>query len=185
MRGSFAGYLIRWALLFGVAAPLLTTGCSEAGRSPAQATPTPAQPSQSSPKNGAYEIEGRLVEMTDGVSVTEAAPGAASKITTRYFGNDVTGDFDGDGTPDVAFVLSQNAGGSGTFFYVAAALRTKDGYRGTNAVLLGDRIAPQTTEFRGGRIVVNVAQRKPGEPMVATPSVGVSKYLKLVNKQAG
>jgi hypothetical protein len=53
-------------------------------------------------------------------------------------------------------------------------------YQGTNAVLLGDRIAPQTTEIRdGGMLIVNYVERKPGEPMTTRPSMGVSKYLKV------
>ncbi|MEK7215128.1 MAG: hypothetical protein AAB289_06005, partial [Chloroflexota bacterium] len=123
------------------------------------------------------------IPLTEGASAIDAAPGAASKITTRYFGNEVAGDFNSDGASDVAFLLTQETGGSGTFYYVVAAIRGNDGYRGSNAVLLGDRVAPQTPEFRNGKIVVNYAQRKSGEPMSARPSVGVSKYLKVVNNR--
>jgi len=52
-------------------------------------------------------------------------------------------------------------------------------YKGTNAILLGDRIAPQTTEIKNGQVIVNYADRAAGEPMTARPSVGVSKYLKV------
>lgn len=110
---------------------------------------------------------------------TEAAPGSASKIVTRYFGNEATGDLNGDGAADVAFLLTQDGGGSGTFYYVVAALKEAGGYRGTNAILLGDRIAPQTTEIRNGTLIVNYADRKPSDPMTTQPSVGVSKYLKI------
>ena len=80
---------------------------------------------------------------------------------------------------DAAFLITQDGGGSGTFFYIVAAIRTSDGYQGTNAVLLGDRIAPQPTEIRNGEIIVNYADRNPGEPMTARPSLGVSKYLRV------
>jgi hypothetical protein len=125
-------------------------------------------------------IEGRAVTLVGGLSDVPAAPGSASRVVTRYFGNEATGDFNGDGQPDVGFVLTQSPGGSGTFYYAAVALRTPAGYVGTNAVLLGDRIAPQTTEARDGTLIVNYADRRPGEPMTARPSVGVSKYLKVV-----
>jgi hypothetical protein len=132
------------------------------------------------PRNATYEVEGRAVTLVNGLSEVEAAPGSASKVSTRYFGNEATGDLNGDGVPDVGFVLTQSTGGSGTFYYAAAALKTPAGYLGTNAVLLGDRIAPQTTEIRAGTLIVNYADRKPGEPMTSPPSVGVSKYLKIV-----
>ncbi len=128
-------------------------------------------------KNATYVIEGQPVTLVDGHAETAAAPGAASQVVTQYFGNAATGDLNGDGAPDVAFILTQNSGGSGTFYYAVAALKTATGYQGTSAVLLGDRIAPQTTEIRNGQVIVNYADRAAGEPMTAQPSVGVSKYL--------
>lgn len=130
-------------------------------------------------KNVTYVIEGQSVTLTGGRAETVAAPGSASKTATQYFGNETTGDLNNDGMPDVAFLLTQDAGGSGTFYYVVVALKTSDGYQGTNAILLGDRIAPQTTEIREGQLIVNYADRKPDEPMTTQPSVGVSKYLKV------
>jgi hypothetical protein len=88
-------------------------------------------------------------------------------------------DFNGDGKQDTVFILTQNNGGSGTFYYVVVALSGPDGYSGTNGVLLGDRVAPQTTEIKNGQIIVNYADRKAGEAMTVAPSVGVSKYLNL------
>ncbi len=130
-------------------------------------------------KNISYEVEGESVQLRNGTSESEAAPGSAEMITTEYFGNEVKADFNNDGTQDVAFILTQSGGGTGVFYYVVAALKTFDGYKGTNAIILGDRIAPQTTEFHNGQILVNYADRKPGEPFSADPSVGVSKYFKV------
>jgi hypothetical protein len=132
-------------------------------------------------KNISYTIDGQEVKLTNGVSELPAAPGSASVITTRYFGNEVRDDFDGDGRQDVAFLLTQDGGGSGTFYYLAVALKTDTGYTGTNTVYIGDRIAPQTTEFRDGEIIVNYAERRGDEPMTASPSVGVSKYFTVRN----
>jgi len=127
-----------------------------------------------------FLIEGQPVTLVDGRAETPVAPGSASKVVTQYFGNVATGDLNGDGAPDVAFLLTQDSGGSGTFYYVVATLVDEDGrYQGTNAVLLGDRIAPQTTEIRDGMLIVNYAERRPSEPMTTQPSLGVSKYLRV------
>ena len=131
------------------------------------------------PQNATYIIEGQSVTLINGRAESAVAINSASKIVTQYFGNEAIGDLNGDGMPDVAFVLSQSTGGSGTFYYVAVALKTANGYQGTNAILLGDRIAPQTTEIRSGQLIVNYADRNPGEPMTTQPSLGVSKYLKV------
>lgn len=126
-------------------------------------------------KNASYRIEGQAVKLTNGVSEVESAPGSVSKTITKYFGNELKKDLDGDGREDIAFLLTQETGGSGTFFYVVAALDTDQGYIGSHAVLLGDRIAPQTTESGPSKsIVVNYADRASGEPMTTSPSVGKS-----------
>jgi hypothetical protein len=133
-----------------------------------------------------FIISGERVRLVNGVAETETAFGSAAKTTVRYFGNEAEGDLSGDLVPDKAFLITQETGGSGTFFYVVGAIKNPDGtYAGTEAVLIGDRIAPQTTEYRsfsgipGGYLVVNYADRAPGEPMTARPSVGKSIWLKL------
>lgn len=132
-------------------------------------------------KNIAVSIDNETFQLINGVSKVESAPGSASLTTVQYFGNETWGDFNGDGSGDVAFIISKDGGGSGTFYYVVVALKTKSGYTATNPIFLGDRIAPQTTEFRDGKIIVNYADRKIDEPMSASPSVGVSKYLVVEN----
>ena len=131
-------------------------------------------------KNATYLIEGRKITLINGISEVPAAPGSASKIITRYFGNEVRHDFNGDGREDVAFLLTQTMGGSGTFYYVVAALNTSSGYVGSEAVLLGDRIAPQSTEMgNGNTVIVNYVDRKSGESFIVAPSVGKSIWLVL------
>ena len=139
-------------------------------------------------------IAGVPVTLKDGYAERAAAAGStgspqadsASKIITRYFGNEAKGDLDGDMIPDIAFLITQEGGGSGTFFYLVGAIQTPAGtYNGTHAAIIGDRIAPQTTEYHGfsgipgGYIIVNYADRAPGEPMTAQPSQGKSIWLKL------
>ncbi|MCX6702737.1 MAG: hypothetical protein NTW60_02625 [Candidatus Wolfebacteria bacterium] len=130
-------------------------------------------------KNATYSIEGKDISLISGYAETEVVPGSASNLVTQYFGNEATGDLTGSGLLDTAFLLTQDSGGSGTFYYLVAAIKVKAGYKGTNAIFLGDRIAPQTTEIKNRKIIVNYAERKPGEPMSAQPSAGVSKYFRV------
>ncbi|MEI7620594.1 MAG: META domain-containing protein [Candidatus Falkowbacteria bacterium] len=132
-------------------------------------------------KDATYLIDGQSITLKGGVSEIEVEPGSSFKKITRYFGNDAKGDLNGDGKEDVAFLLTQDEGGSGTFYYLAVALATEKGYEGVNAVMLGDRIAPQTTEIADGRITVNYADRRADEPMIAAPTVAVSKFFKVVD----
>lgn len=137
-----------------------------------------------SPKEATYIIDGHSVTLKNGVSEVAVDPGSASKIITRYFGNEVKHDLDGDGREDVAFLLTQEMGGTGTFYYVVAALNTPTGYVGSYGLFLGDRIAPQTTEMSRNPehqnvVLVNYADRKPGESFATQPSEGKSIWLKL------
>jgi heat shock protein HslJ len=104
--------------------------------------------------------------------------GTSTDGVISYFGNELFSDLDGDGREDVTFLITSNPGGSGTFYYVVSALNTERGYVGSSAFLLGDRIAPQTTEKgKGNIIVVNYADRAQGEPFTTKPSVGKSVWL--------
>jgi len=135
-------------------------------------------------RNAEYVIDGERVKLEGGVAEVEAAPGSAAMIVTKYFGNELLTDLNDDGREDIVFILTQNPGGSGTFYYAVAALNTEAGYIGSDGYLLGDRIAPQTTEESQNPrqvnvVVVNYADRKADEPRSTTPSVGKSAYLKL------
>jgi hypothetical protein len=149
---------------------------------------TPAQTTSTSPTafdgaNSTFTIDGTKITLVNGVSKVPAAPGSATMITTRYFGNEATGDLNKDGLADIAYLVTQDRGGSGMFYYAVVALKTPDGYKTTNAFLIGDRIAPQSTEIHAdsGELHVNFAERKPNEPMTAQPSVGAVLVLKVTN----
>jgi len=133
--------------------------------------------------NSIFTIERQEVRLINGYHEKQAAPGSATKIKTMVFGQPVNGDLNGDGDEDAGLFILHAPGGSGTFYYVAAALNRNGSYRGTNGVLLGDRIAPQTIQITNGVLVANYADRRPDEPMAARPSVGKTKYLTLKNVQ--
>ncbi len=134
-------------------------------------------------KNATYEIFGEAIALRDGLSEITIDSDSAGMVTTRYFGNEARGDLDGDSREDVLFLLTQNAGGSGTFYMAVVALGKEQGYLGTNAVLLGDRIAPQASDIRDGQATVTFAIRNEGEPMTTPPSLGVSVQLRVVEGQ--
>lgn len=121
-------------------------------------------------KTAEYVIDGQKVKLGEGGTV--------------YFGNQISTDLNADGREDVVFILTQNTGGSGTFYYAVAALNTVSGYVGSDGYLLGDRVAPQSTHLSTNPkhkyvVVFNYADRAPGDPMTTQPSVGKSAYLKL------
>ena len=131
------------------------------------------------PLNATYQIEGTAVTLVNGRVETEAAPGSATKIVDQVFGEPVYGDLNGDGAPDAGLILVDQPGGTGMFYYLAAAINKGGNYVGTNAILLGDRIAPQNIQIQSGALIANYADRRPDEPFWVQPSVGKSFYARV------
>ena len=131
------------------------------------------------PSNASYTVSEWTVSLQDGRWEQSAAPGSAAKDRVSAFGAPVFGDLDGDGDEDAALFLSLDSGGSGTFYFAAAALNRDGRYRGTPAVLLGDRIAPRSLEIRGGLVLARYLDRNPQEAMSAEPTVARALSLSL------
>ncbi|MFZ2763750.1 MAG: hypothetical protein WAX80_01790 [Minisyncoccia bacterium] len=131
-------------------------------------------------KEVTFSISGVPVTLEDGVAEVKTSLGGDEMTTVRYFGNEAVQDIDGDGEDDMVFLITQDVSAGNKYFFLVGALKREGGYIGSQAVLIGDRIAPQTTEADEGRsVVVNYADRAPGEPITARPSVGKSLYLLL------
>ncbi len=124
-----------------------------------------------------YTIENIPVTLHDGVSIQPMLH-SESMMTTRYFGNPATLDVNADGIMDHVFVMTQDQGGSGTFYYAALALGTPSGWQGTTAYFLGDRIAPQSTTSEGPEVLFHVAVRAEGEPFSVPPHIGVTHRMR-------
>ncbi len=133
-------------------------------------TPNTPDATTFDPRNAAYTIDHKSETLVDGKTAT-----------LELFGTATTGDVNDDGTEDAVFFLTQSSQGSGTFYYVVAALRTQHGAVGTNAFFIGDRVAPQNITIAAGIITVTYADRAAGEPMTTPPSVGKSKILTVKN----
>lgn len=124
----------------------------------------------SDPMNATYIIDGQEISLVDGASESDGAE-------TKIFGQPVEGDINNDGQADSTFFLYQDTSGTGTFFFVVASIKTGEGYESLPAFFIGDRIAPQNIRINNGVIEANYATRRENEPMTASPSVGVTKYL--------
>ena len=133
------------------------------------------------PLNATYTIGVKEIRLVGGRSELQTAPGSVIRTKTLAFGKPVYGDLDGDGDEDAAMIITQDPGGSGTFYYIGAALGVKGGYRGTNAVLLGDRVTSLKVDIRNGVIFIDYRDRRPEESMAIPPSIGKSAYLTLKN----
>ena len=133
--------------------------------------------------NAEYRIENQSVQLRDGRCEKEAAPGSATKIITRVLGEPAYGDLDGNGSDDAAVFLIQETGGSGTFFFVAAAIHVNGRWKGTHAVFIGDRVAPEEIRIRDGVVVVKFRDRRADQPMAQRPTIHKSVEFEVAGDQ--
>lgn len=99
--------------------------------------------------------------------------------TVRIVGEPVPGDVAGDGDPDEALLLVVNYGGTGSFYSAVVAINDGDSYQASNALALGDRIQPQTIEFRDGQFVYNYLVHTPDQGASDVPTVPKTTLINL------
>lgn len=122
-------------------------------------------------------IGDRTFRMANGFAAQQAVPGSATQDTIRVIGEPAFGDVNRDGHRDAALIIANDPGGSATSYYAVLAVKEADSYRATNALLVGDRIAPLTVEYLDLRFVYNYLDRRSGEPMTTPPSVVKSLWI--------
>jgi hypothetical protein len=172
-RGCFSIAMTRLYRVINLARPVFSlvllaamVGCAD---DPAVRHANPPHPT---PLNASYPFEGgdTIVQLVNGRAQTPVAPGSGAVVQTAIWGEPNIADFSGDGRDDAALILIQDSGGSGTFYYLAVAIREGDGFRGVDSVFLGDRIDPQRIDISGNRITVRYLDRKTGSAMSVPPS---------------
>ena len=133
------------------------------------------------PLNTTYLIENKAVTLVSGKS-EEQIPNSSMVIKSYNWNTPVEGSLIEltSEKKDASFILVQESGGSGIFYYIVASLASNEGFIGTNGILLGDRIVPQNMQITQDKIIiVNFADRAEGASMTDKPSVGVSKFFKV------
>lgn len=123
-------------------------------------------------RNLTVRIDGESFPMSDGVSAI-AVPDSAATNVLRLVGEPVlsSGSAARPGDREAALLVVNDPGGSGSFYYAVLAVPADGSYRTTNVLPLGDRIKPESVEYRDGRFVYRFLDRKPGQPMSEPPSV--------------
>ncbi len=146
--------------------------------SPKHMAASPDHQGAVSPLSSTYHIDDQDVTLSNG-SFEQSVEGSSGTFETKLFGEPVYGDLNGDGVNDAISFLYQETPGTGIFFYAVATINVNGSYVGTNAIFLGDRIAPQNITISKGVAAANYATRKDSDPMTTDPSVGVTKYVKI------
>jgi hypothetical protein len=75
------------------------------------------------------------------------------------------GDLNRDGREDAATLLRVNAGGAGTFVYLAAVENAGENPKNQTTLLLGDRVEVQSITINRARIRVDMMTHAPNDPL--------------------
>ena len=131
--------------------------------------------------NATFMIGDSSVTLKSGKSIVPASDDSATADETDLTQTVSYGDLNGDGKEDEAVVLTDQGGGSGVFIYVAAYVSGNISYKGTNAVFVGDRVAPQSISVKNGVITLTYLDRGPNEPYAADPTIPTTKTYSFAN----
>jgi uncharacterized protein len=130
-------------------------------------------------KNAIYRIDGKDVTLLEGQHAQLAAEGSSEQDVTRVVEPPEHAVGKLGGRSAVAVFLSEEGGGSGTFYY--AALVFNDGRDTTFQI--GDRIQPIGIAINGDDLVVSYLDRKADEPMAVPPTVPKERHFAYMNGQ--
>lgn len=105
-------------------------------------------------------------------------PGAATRpVVTLVPGTMAQGDLDGDETDEAVVVLTSDSGGSGVFIYLAV-VRESDGEPDNMATLsLGDRVRVTALSIDDGKILAELVEHGPNDPMCCPTSEAQREWL--------
>ena len=131
------------------------------------------------PLNHSYSIENEIVTLRNGYA-REVIPGTTALIITEIIHRPVFAELDDGKVKSAVSILMQHTGGTGSFYYLAAA---GDDRKTIESYFLGDRIKITSVKIIDSLIIVEYLERASGQPMAARPTVKVSKKFKLVDEE--
>lgn len=155
-------------------------GTDESGSDPVLPQPALAALTVERLSNATYEdvIEGPLT-LTDGLFEGEPfEEGAASRPIVKLVpGAMATGDLNGDGSEEAVVVLAHNSGGSGVFMYLAVMRKNGGKLDNVATIRLGDRVKVIAVDIDEGKVVAELVEHGPDDPMCCPTSNAYREWL--------
>ncbi len=131
------------------------------------------------PYNHSYSVEKEKVTLRNGHSRVRIS-GTTAVIITEVIDKPVYADLDGDNASETVLILMQHTGGTGSFYYLAAA---GEGNNTVESYFLGDRIQIVSLKIVENLIEVEYLGRALDQSMASRPALKISKKFKLDAKK--
>jgi hypothetical protein len=109
--------------------------------------------------------------------------GGASKPSVGLFKDIyITGDLNSDGIQEALAVLWQNAGGTGSYIYIAVMSKQNTDVKNLATTLVGDRVKLRAGSIESGKIILKVLQAGENDAMCC-PGELVTRIWSLIDEQ--
>jgi len=127
------------------------------------------------PSNATFIFDDGPITLSQGHNERAITPSSALLEETTLMDKFAYGDINLDGKEDAALFLARYGGGSGTFIYVAVFVSGPVTHRGSEAIFIGDRIAPQSISINREVVTVEYLDRGPDEALASEPTIRTTK----------
>ncbi|HLO14309.1 MAG TPA: hypothetical protein VK206_05740 [Anaerolineales bacterium] len=152
---------------------------------PLPATPTTAPDEVKQLRNAQYQLGAtdslQVVQLKDG-KFERGTPGGTDYVSVALTDFAAVGDLNGDGTDEVAALVSENYGGSGVFVFLAVYANVNGALTFQASTLVDDRPQLNALSIENGEIFVDAVIHGPGEPMCC-PTLHTTRHYRLVDNQ--
>lgn len=177
---------------------LLLIGCTPASPSPVPAQPseTPSLPTATSLpetatalpadaariRNAEYQLGATdslgLVQLTDG-KYQQGTAGEPDYVSVNLTDFVASGDLNGDGMDEIAALIGENYGGSGTFVFLAVYSVVDGKLTFQTSTLVDDRPALNALSIENGEVLVDAATRDADDPFCC-PTLRTNRHYRLL-----
>ena len=156
---------------------------TDSGVTSIAATPTPLSDEASLVRNAEYELGAgdvpQVIQLTDG-KFEQGTPGGEDFISVSVTDFVATGDLNGDGSDEVAALVSENYGGTGVFVFLAVYAQSEGRLAFQASRIVDDRPGLNALSIANGEIFLDALIHGPDEPMCC-PTLRTTRHYRLVD----
>ena len=175
----------KFALLSVVSFLLISCGSTSettSSNTDSQAEQSSAQ-APADPANAGYYIDGIVYTLVNG-ELEQAIEDSTTVNKFKLLDFKAAGDINKDGTDDVAVVVTNDAGGSGTFYYLAIFTSGSSPVI-ENTSYLGDRIVVNDITFTNNQFQVKYLDRDSESDMASDPTIEITGIAEMDAENTG
>ncbi|HZD41399.1 MAG TPA: Gmad2 immunoglobulin-like domain-containing protein [Terriglobales bacterium] len=149
------------------------------------ATPTPIRDEVKELRNTQYQLGAadslQVVQLNDG-TFEQGLPGSDNYLSVKVTDFVAMGDLNGDGTDEVAALVSENYGGTGVFVFLAVYARENGKLTFQTSTMVDDRPQLNTLSIESGEIFLDAIIHGQDDPMCC-PTLKTTRHYRLAENQ--